>query len=167
MEKEDVAEKAKKECERLYKRYERLIFSIAYEITGNPEDAEDVTIDVFAAFFNQGDRMLEVKNPKSYLSAAARNRAYRFVSNVTVPFDEENGSELSVYDSYSLSGNRLIQVLKAGLSHEEFVVFISRVIEEKSFAEIAQENHASVAMATSAYRRGKRKARELLKENKL
>lgn len=60
----------------LYDRYKTLIFSIAFNILGNNEDAEDVTIDVFSKIWEKAESYASRRaTVKVWIASIARNRS--------------------------------------------------------------------------------------------
>jgi RNA polymerase sigma-70 factor (ECF subfamily) len=60
----------------LYDRYHRLVFSIALHVTGRPEDAEEITLDVFTNVWERASTyQLERAKVTTWLTRIARNRA--------------------------------------------------------------------------------------------
>lgn len=63
------------EFERVFRAYHGLVFRMAYRITGNAADAEDVSQTVFLRVFRHGERSGVLENEESYLRRAAVNAA--------------------------------------------------------------------------------------------
>jgi len=60
----------------LYDRYNRLIYSIARNVVGRPEDAEEITLDVFTRVWEKADTFRsERAKVTTWLTRMARNRA--------------------------------------------------------------------------------------------
>ncbi len=60
----------------LYDRYHRLVFSIALHVVGRPEDAEEITLDVFSSVWDKADSyQSELAKVSTWLTRIARNRA--------------------------------------------------------------------------------------------
>lgn len=60
----------------LYDRYHRLVFSIAINVVGRTEDAEEITLDVFNRIWQKaGTYRAEKALVRTWLSRMARNRA--------------------------------------------------------------------------------------------
>ncbi|WP_372637176.1 sigma factor, partial [Cohnella sp.] len=56
----------------LYERYRRLLFTLAYQLTGTVADAEDAVQDVFVKIYEiEPERLAE---PKAYLCKMVTNR---------------------------------------------------------------------------------------------
>ncbi len=64
--------------EKFYNDYIKLVYSVAYSVTRNTFDAEDVTADVFVTVWNKaGD--YKGGSGKGWLCAIAKNRALTFI----------------------------------------------------------------------------------------
>jgi len=60
----------------LYDRYHRLIYSIALNIVGQPEDAEEVTLDIFTRVWEKANTYRsERAKVSTWLTRMARNRS--------------------------------------------------------------------------------------------
>ena len=60
----------------LYDRYKTMVFSLAYNVLGNTEDAEEVTIDVFSKIWEKAKTYSSQKaTVKVWLARIARNRS--------------------------------------------------------------------------------------------
>lgn len=60
----------------LYDRYKTLVFSIAFNVLGNIEDAEEVTIDVFNKVWEKAESYTSKKaSVKVWIASIARNRS--------------------------------------------------------------------------------------------
>jgi len=60
----------------LYDRYKTLVFSLAYNVLGNMEDAEEVTIDVFSKIWDKAETYSsQMATVKVWLARIARNRS--------------------------------------------------------------------------------------------
>lgn len=64
----------------LYDRHAKLVFNLAQAIVGNPQDAEEVTEDVFVQLWTSGDRFdPERGSLRAWLAVMARSRALDLV----------------------------------------------------------------------------------------
>lgn len=61
----------------LYEKYKKLLFSLAYQMTGSAADAEDAVQDVFVKFYLSDHRELE--EPKAYLCKMVTNHCIDFL----------------------------------------------------------------------------------------
>lgn len=59
----------------LYDRYAQLVYSLAYRIVGNSEEAEDVTQDVFLTFWQKDAYESSRGTLKTFLTTLARSKA--------------------------------------------------------------------------------------------
>ena len=60
----------------LYDRYKTLVFSVAYNVLGNMEDAEEVTLDVFSKVWEKAESYTPQKaSVKVWVASIARNRS--------------------------------------------------------------------------------------------
>ena len=75
----------------LYDRYKTLIFSIAFHVLGNREDAEEVTLDVFAKVWEKATAYTARKaTVKTWLTTIARNRSIDLLRRRNTRFTGQN-----------------------------------------------------------------------------
>src|SRR5687768_6908742 len=65
----------------LYNRYWKLLFSIAYQKTEQPADAEEIVQDVFADLWKRRKKTVIQVSIKSYLAAATKFHIYDYWSD--------------------------------------------------------------------------------------
>jgi RNA polymerase sigma-70 factor (ECF subfamily) len=71
-----IIEKNEASLGELYDRYHRLVYSIALNVVGRPEDAEEITLDVFARVWEKADTYRsERAKVTTWLTRMARNRS--------------------------------------------------------------------------------------------
>lgn len=75
--------------EKYYCSYRSLVFSIAYDILHDKDDAEDVVSDVFTKLYAHMLNCIEIRNVKPWLCVVTRNQAYDYLT------DKQHYSELS------------------------------------------------------------------------
>lgn len=64
--------------EEIYRRYWFKIYRIAYNQTGNKEEAEELVQDVFLSIWNRRDSVI-IKNLELYLIISIKNKVYDFI----------------------------------------------------------------------------------------
>ena len=133
--------------EKLYEQYKALLFTLAYQLTGSAEDAEDVVQDVF---FKAYDAHLErLEEPKAYLCKMVTNRCLDLQKSarkrrevyvgpwLPEPIQTpESTLEMTVVRSDLLSYALL--VLLERLTPTERVVFVLREAMNFNYSEIAE-----------------------------
>ena len=72
---EETAIVVPSEFDRVFRAHHALVFRVAYRITGNAADAEDVSQTVFLRLFRRGTIADVLENEESYLRRAAINAA--------------------------------------------------------------------------------------------
>src|SRR6516162_5150865 len=76
----DVIDTHSQEFEQVFRQYSKFLYRIAYGVTGNAEDAEDVLQTVFARFFANVQRNPRIKdNPRAYLYRAVVNASLNII----------------------------------------------------------------------------------------
>lgn len=66
-----------KAFEKVFNKYNALIWKIVFSILDNVEDSKEVTIDTFVNFFNLKEKILDIDDFKSYLIAIAKRLAFK------------------------------------------------------------------------------------------
>lgn len=134
----------------VYDEYEKLIYYIAYSITKNRHDAEEIVQDTFLRMFNSINTYQENGKFKQWLMQIARNLSYNKVTR-----DKERDN---VYDEEALrtakaspSTAHLILTIQGILDEDSANIVILRVIYNFSFKEIAEETGFTIGKVQSMY----------------
>ncbi|MFF2448381.1 RNA polymerase sigma factor SigJ [Neobacillus sp. NPDC058068] len=134
--------------EELYDQYKALLFTLAYQLTGSAEDAEDVVQDVFFKALDIHPERLE--EPKAYLCKMVTNRCLNLQKSARkrrevyvgpwlpepIPTPKEDTLETTVVRRDLLSYAML--VLLERLTPTERVVFVLREALGFNYPEIAE-----------------------------
>ena len=71
-----IVQKNEQALAELYDRSHRLIFSVAFNIVGRQEDAEEITLDVFTSVWEKAHTYQQDRaKPNTWLTRMARNKA--------------------------------------------------------------------------------------------
>ncbi|RJE87468.1 sigma-70 family RNA polymerase sigma factor [Paenibacillus sp. 1011MAR3C5] len=133
--------------QKLYEQYRRLLFALAYQMTGSVSDAEDVVQDVFLKAYAAGV-LDDLDNPKAYLCRMASNRCRDVLRSARKKREQYFGPWLPepVLASYESIDDSILQhellsygmlVLLERLSPSERAVFVLREALGFSYADIA------------------------------
>lgn len=134
--------------EQLYDQYRALLFTLAYQLTGSVEDAEDAVQDVFVKACDIQPEHLE--EPKAYLCKMVTNHCLNLMKSARkkremyvgpwlpepIRTSEENMLEATVVHRDLLSYAML--VLLERLTPAERTVFVLRVAMDFDYPEIAE-----------------------------
>ena len=148
----------------IFNNYKNLLFSISYSITNNNEDSEDCVQEIFLSFFNKGTEILSISNIKYYLVNAVKFSSFKLLRN-RVNVVEFDADSLSSYDCYSNIGEGIIGELRKFLTKEELTILVEKIINEKTFKEIASELKSTINKVSGIYFRAKMKAKMKLGES--
>jgi RNA polymerase sigma factor (sigma-70 family) len=132
----------------MYEKYKRLLFKLAYQLTGSVSDAEDAVHDVFLKLYDVPPEKLE--EPKAYLckmvtnrcrdlqKTARRKREQYFGEWLPEPLSntDDDSMESSVLRDDLLSYGMLVLLEK--LTPSERVVFVLREALSFEYHEIAE-----------------------------
>jgi RNA polymerase sigma factor (sigma-70 family) len=87
-----------KGLEVLYGRYKKYVYTIAYNFTGNKEDALDITQEIFVTLFRSLERFDEEFSLLPYIKRIAVNRCLNFKRDekkqVSLNQTDEDGNEM-------------------------------------------------------------------------
>ncbi len=133
----------------VYDAYFKLVWFCAYSLLGNKEDTDEISDDVFIAFYNRMDKT-EIANVKYYLTRSARNLSLnRLRDRKTV----EELNENLAYEHTYCEGSGAMEAIRAKTTKEEFSLLCLHILEGYSLVEIAEKRHTSVNTLKSQYRR--------------
>ena len=149
-----------KALEVLYDRMGRAILSVAYAVTGNLHDAEDVLSDtlVDAAVGAKGYRC--GTGACAWLLTAARHNALDVVRRRSVRLRREAAEEEGAAEEPGFAAVEALDLLRA-LDEEEREVVILRVYAALPYKELAPLLGITVAAAQKRYQRAMEKLRAL------
>ena len=126
--------------EKLYNNYNKLIYSIAYSILKNKQDAEDVAQIVFEKLYSIDKDKLPTRNESSWLYSVTKNETINYLKHNKNNIDldsiyniEDDNNEINKIidqDSY----NRLIDKL----NDKEKEIISLKIVSNLSFEEIGK-----------------------------
>ncbi|TDM45680.1 sigma-70 family RNA polymerase sigma factor [Macrococcoides goetzii] len=152
----------------VYQKYNKLIFSIAYHMTGNLNDAEDITQETFEKFYSIENKELQFK--KAYLCRIAKNLCINKINksakirveyagvNLPEPLGDkqfENKLEESFIHNETFNYNLLYML--GTLNEDERLLFILREGLNFPYDEIATILDKKVSTLRKIHRRSKAK----------
>lgn len=158
----------------LYTEYEQKIFSCAYSILRQKEQAEDVTQDVFEKLYenNYYQKNLDSLHLKKLILTITKNKA--------IDLYRKNNTQISYIDNYREADTKVNNVethFNQLVSEEEFVtisshlkepylqVFIYRIFYGLSAKEISTITDTKEATIRKQFERAKNKIKEIIGGN--
>lgn len=165
----------------LVQRYHKQAYNIAYRMTGNPADAEDLTQEAFIRafrFFGQYKRELPFdswlyKIMSNVFVDMLRRRPKAQIRSLDAPISTEDGeATLEIPDPSDgpeetlLSGEMDSRIQKAldSIPHDFRMAVIYADIEGLSYEEIAEAMTCSIGTVRSRLHRGRKLLRDRLKQ---
>jgi RNA polymerase sigma-70 factor (ECF subfamily) len=161
----------------LYDRYHRLIFSVAINVVGSREDAEEITLDVFTRVWEKaGTYRADRAKVSTWLTRMTRNRAIDLLrreevrpmkhslswAEVTIePADMSHNPEASA--SLSLEAQR-VRAAMSSLHENQQEVLALAYFKGYTHSEIAKLLDIPLGTAKARIRAGMRQLRALLLE---
>ncbi|MCL2071461.1 MAG: sigma-70 family RNA polymerase sigma factor [Oscillospiraceae bacterium] len=156
----DLANGDRSAFSRIYDLSGRLIFSVAYAVVGNYQDAEDVMQDTFLEI-NKYIHDYKGSGAKAWILTMARHRAIDIVRKRKPHFDLDDFAEspfLSANDDYSrLEVNDML----SRLTEDERQIITYRIYGKLPHREIAEIMGITEANAQKKYRRTIEKLRKV------
>ena len=135
-----IAEKEVKEFNKLYERYNKLVYAISFSILKNKENSEDITQIVFTKIWNMNTNNLPTSNEASWLYSITKNETLNFLRKQKntvnleevyyINNDDKEINEIIEKDTY----NRII----AKLDEKEQDIVSLKILSGLSFKEISQ-----------------------------
>lgn len=126
--------------EKLYSKYKKVVYGIAFTISKNKEDSEDIMQMIFAKIYEMEKSKLPTSNYASWLYSITKNEAINFLKKKKndIPIDKiyeisDNNNELNkVIDNIEF--NRLI----SKLNDKEKEIISLKILSNFSFEEISK-----------------------------
>lgn len=159
----------------LYDRYHRLVYSIAINVAGRPEDAEEITLDIFARVWEKADTyQSERAKVTTWLTRMARNRAIDVLRREGVRPMKHSISWAQVSPVPAADSDRPEQAAQLAMEKERVRAAIASLPEAQqealalayfsgySHSEIAHELDIPLGTAKARIRLGMQKLRALL-----
>lgn len=162
-----------KKLDEITKQYYETIYSFCLAKSGNnPDDASDITQEVFMVLTEKRDE-LEDKNLKQWLIEVAKLKSKEYYRQIkkhenVSSFEEkftsadEIFSTLTKFYSYSDADIKItLDAILKLLTKKEYELYIKKYVENKTHEEIADEFGISVSSVSSRLDRLKKKIRRL------
>lgn len=134
---------------KLIDKYKDMAFNIAYQLTGNTEDAEEITQDAFVKIYKSINDFKGRSKFSTWLYSIVHNTAISKLRKKTIntmPMDDLNGYEINHIDDtqtqISLMNNedqkKYINLALKDLDSEDRVIVSLFYMEEKKISEISE-----------------------------
>lgn len=149
-------QKGEKEgLKQIYQAYVGLIYSVVYDMTGQREDAQDITMDVFIRLWERADTYRFGGKHKAWLITIARNMTIDFLRKHKreLPVEEVpegEGEDMSLEVVGNLSFREAMERLKPG----EREVMDLKILGGFTFQEISKVLKKPMGTVTWLYRQG-------------
>lgn len=154
-------QKGEKEgLKQIYQAYVGLIYSVVYDMTGQREDAQDITSDFFIRLWERADTYRFGGKHKAWLITIARNMTIDFMRKHKreLPVEEVpegEGEDVSLEVVGNLSFREAMEQLKPG----EREVMDLKILGDFTFQEISRVLKKPMGTVTWLYRQGLNKLR--------
>ena len=118
---DDIKQNKKQGIEELYNKYKGIVYGIAFTISKNRGDSEDIMQIIFAKIYEMEDSKLPTNNCASWL--------YSITKNETINFIKKNKNNISLEKIYEISDNN--NELNKVIDYMEFNRIISKLNEKE------------------------------------
>lgn len=153
----------------IYKKYYKLVYFVAFSYLRNPDDAEDVTQDVFWHFFEKAGScegwLSKLSNIKSYLCECAKNSAIKIIdkrNRLEFTNDIDKFGKCSENAEEEIDLSRIFKLL----DEQSIDIINDHVFIGLSFREISLRDGLPINTLKSKYRRALGKIRKEFKNDK-
>ncbi len=173
--------------EAIVKKYERLVYNIAYQKTNNPDDAADVTQEIFVKVWRSLSTFRGESSFSTWICRIAVNACVDYIrknhrnhSVSLTEFDDEgesDGAELDIPDAdvsvnpeAAAEKNENIAAVRkaiANLTDEQRTVILLRDIEGCSYTEISEITGLELGTVKSRINRARQSIKDFLIKNGL
>ena len=134
----------------VYDEYEKLIYYIAYSITKNKENSEEIVQDTFLRMFNTIYLYEEKGKFKQWLCEIARNLSYNKVTRDKEKNTIKNEEVVNLTTSPKSSAD-IILTIEGILEPFDATIVIIRIVYDFSFREIAESINETIGKVQSTY----------------
>lgn len=134
----------------VYDEYEKLIYYIAYSITKNKENSEEIVQDTFLRMFNTIYLYEEKGKFKQWLCEIARNLSYNKVTRDKEKNTIKNEEVVNLTTSPKSSAD-IILTIEGILEPFDANIVILRIVYDFSFREIAESINETIGKVQSTY----------------
>ncbi len=135
-----IANKEEKEFNKLYEKYNKLVYGVSFSILKNKESSEDIAQTVFTKIWNMNTNNLPTSNEASWL--------YSITKNETLNFLRKQKSTVNLEDIYYINSdnNELNEIMEKDtfnriitkLNEKEQEIVSLKILSNLSFREISQ-----------------------------
>jgi RNA polymerase sigma-70 factor (ECF subfamily) len=172
-----ISEKDEASLGELYDRYHRLVYSIALNVVGRPEDAEEITLDVFSRVWEKADTYRsERAKVTTWLTRMTRNRAIDVLRREEIRPMKHSVSWADVLPEPAANSDRPESAALLSIQKERVHEAINTLPDSQkevlalayfkgySHSEIADELDLPLGTAKARIRSGMQKLRALLQD---
>lgn len=159
------------EFKRQFLPYNKVLYRVAFHLTGNAQDAEDLLQDLFLRLWTKRNELQPPKNLEAYLVTMIRNLFYdqhRLKKNeLTIPLsqiaDPPDVDDLSRKVEINEEATKVKGIIE-NLPEKEQKVVRLHIIEDRTYEEIEHDTGLSNANIRKLMSRAKERIRQIWKQ---
>lgn len=160
--------------ELIYRCYSGFVYNVAYRVAGNPEDAQEITQDVFVIIHKKLGGFRFASALKTWLYRVTMNTSINYVKKAgrergkTLEFKEEITMAQPSTDKETIvegeSNEQVIESLLHSLNADQRACLVLRSVEGLSYQEIATALNVNINTVRTRIKRGREALLALKKE---
>lgn len=147
--------------------YHRKLYRVAFRLTGNPQDAEDMVQEAYLKLWNKRNELTEILNPEAYCVVFIKNLCYDTLRRVQPDKDGRVSEELKLPADTNIireveqqdEVNQLRRLIDR-LPDQQRQVLLLRDVNDFSFEEIGEATGLSAVNIRVLLSRARKKIRE-------
>ena len=143
------------------------LYSIAYRLTGNANDAEDIVQEAYLKLWNKRNELKDIKNPESFSVVLLKNLCFDYLRSVKHYIDSRSPEELNIEGYESVSAEieikdefGYIKQLITELPEQQQKVMTLRHVNDCSMEEIEEITGLKAVNIRVLLSRARKKIRE-------
>ena len=148
-----IAEKEERKFNQLYESYHKLVYGIAFSITKNKENSEDITQNVFYKIWHIPKQNLPTSKEASWLYTMTKNEAIDFLRKEKTAISLENLYDIedANHETEQIIGKENYNKIISKLDEKEKEIVSLKILADLSFREIAQILNIPIATVQWRY----------------
>lgn len=143
------------------------LYNIAYRLTGNTNDAEDIVQEAYLKLWNKRNELKDIKNPESFSVVLLKNLCFDYLRSVKHYIDNRSPEELNIEGYESVSAEieikdefGYIKQLITELPEQQQKVMTLRHVNDCSMEEIEEITGLKAVNIRVLLSRARKKIRE-------
>ena len=146
----------------------RRLYIVAWRITGNEQDSEDIVQDAYLKLWKKRDDLVNVENLEAYSVTLVKRLCYDFLHDSHGNYETEIADDLSPGCSENAVENKetlsIVEKIINGLPEQQKMIVTMREVNDCSFEEIEKATGLNAVNVRVILSRARKKIREQFNE---